>query len=162
MPENPDELIRDLLRDRLSSQEIERLQRHEKDAGRARQVLRLEQERLGWSDPILLCLQEHLYVVEKPGGTRVVRCDCGQEFGDCRRNWKEAALVHERDGSDGEVYRGPRIADPDWTILREFYCPECATQLDVEVVPRGYPFIFNFEPDLGDLPTAEEAERSGS
>jgi len=161
MPENPDELIRDLLRDRLSSLEIERLQRHDKDAGRGRQILRLEQERLGWSEPILLCLQEHLYVVEQADGSRVVRCDCGQEFGDYRRNWKEAALVHERDGSDGEVYRGPRIADPGWSILREFYCPGCATQLDVEVVPRVYPFIFSFQPDLADRPEAEEAGRSG-
>jgi acetone carboxylase gamma subunit len=150
MAEYPDELISDLLRGRLSSQEIGRLQRHDKDVGRARQVLRLEQQRLGWADRILVLLQEHLYVVEKADRSRVVRCDCGQEFGDYRRNWKEAALVRERDGSAGQVYRGPRIADPDWTVLREFYCPGCATQLDVEVVPSGYPFIFNFQPDLED------------
>lgn len=161
MPENADELIRDLLRGRLSSQEIERLQRHEKDARRSQQVLRLEQERLGWPEPILLCLQEHLYVIAKPAGAKVVRCDCGQEFGDYRRNWKEAALIHERVAADDQVYRGPRVADPDWTILREFYCPGCATQLDVEVVPRGYPFIFNFEPDL-EAQDEAETQRSGS
>lgn len=52
------------------------------------------------------------------------------------------------------MYRGPRIADPDWSVLREFYCPGCATQLDVEVVPQGYPFIFNVEPDLDPVEAA--------
>ena len=78
----------------------------------------------------------------------MTRCDCGQEFGDYRRNWKESSLVYERNPLDGRVYRGPRAADPAWTVLREFYCPGCATQLDVEVVPRGYPFVFNFVPDI--------------
>jgi acetone carboxylase gamma subunit len=146
MTEYPDALMSDLLRGALSSEETGRLQRQDKDAGRRKQILRLERQRLGWPEPILACLQEHLYIVEREDGSRVVRCDCGQEFGDYRHNWKEAALVHERDGSG--LYRGPRIADPDWSVLREFYCPGCATQLDVEVVPRGYPFIFNFEPDL--------------
>jgi acetone carboxylase gamma subunit len=41
-----------------------------------------------------------------------------------------------------------RAADPAWTVLREFSCPGCAAQLDVEVVPRGYPFVFNFVPDI--------------
>ncbi len=148
MPEYPKAMIADLLRGRLSEEEIGHLQRHEKDRDRFDKVLAAEQERLGWSDRILVCLQEHLFVVETPTGSQVVRCDCGHVFGDSHVNWKEAALVHERDGSDGQVYRGPRVADPAWTVLREFYCPGCATQLDVEVVPRGYPFILNFVPDF--------------
>ncbi len=150
-----DALIGSLLWGGLSSEEIGELQRQDKDAARRQQVLRLEQKRLGWTEPILVCLQEHLYVVQREDGERVVRCDCGEEFGDYRRNWKEAALVYERDSTGTHVFRGPRIADPDWSVLREFYCPGCATQLDVEVVPRGYPFIFNFEPDL-ERATVEE------
>jgi acetone carboxylase gamma subunit len=141
-------LIADLLRGGLSPSEVERMQRREKDPDRFEKVLRVEQERLGWSDRILVCLQEHLYVVEEVDGSRVVRCDCGHEFGDYRRNWKEMALVYERDPRDGLIYRGPRAADPDWHVLREFYCPGCASQLDVEMVPKGYPFIFNFIPDI--------------
>jgi acetone carboxylase, gamma subunit len=148
MPGDSDELIADLLRGRLSSEEIERLQRQPKDPDRLAKVLHAEQVRLGWSQPIVAVLQEHLLVVEKDDGSRVTRCDCGQEFGDYRRNWKESALVYERDPLDEQVYRGPRAADPAWTVLREFYCPGCATQLDVEVVPRGYPFVFNFVPDI--------------
>lgn len=158
MSQYPRELIADLLAARMSSEDLERLQRQEKDPDRLEKVLSVEQERLGWEDPIILCLQEHLFIVQRSDGARVVRCDCGQEFGDCRRNWKEAALVRERD-QPGDVYRGPRMADPDWTILREFYCPGCASQLDVEVVPRGYPFVFNFVPDFaGDEGGAREAQ----
>jgi acetone carboxylase, gamma subunit len=115
-------------------------------------VLAVEQERLGWAEPVLACLQEHLFVVAAAGhGTATVRCDCGHDFGDYRRNWKEAALVYERDPTDGLIYRGPRAADPAWNVLREFYCPGCLAQLDVEAVPRGYPFVFNFMPELGAL-----------
>jgi acetone carboxylase gamma subunit len=158
MAEYPKGLIADLLRGRLSGDEIEGLQRHQKDEGRFETVLAVEQQRLGWTDRILLCLQEHLYVVQTAEGARTVRCDCGHEFGDYRRNWKESALIHQRDASDGLVYRGPRRADPSWTVLREFYCPGCATQLDVEVVPRGYPFIFNFQPDFEGHDGRGEAE----
>lgn len=152
--------IADLLAGRLSPGEIQALQRHGKDAGREATVLAIEQQRLGWDDRILVCLQEHLYVVEPPGaGAPTVRCDCGHDFGDYRRNWKESALVYERDPRDGEVYRGPRAADPEWNVLREFYCPGCATQLDVEVVPRGYPFVFNFLPDLDGLDDGSRDDR---
>jgi len=32
--------------------------------------------------------------------------------------------------------------------LREYFCPGCKSQLDVEAVPPGYPIVFNFLPDL--------------
>lgn len=148
MTSYPTEMIRDLVEGRLPLDEVQRLQR-DKDPDRFEKVRAIEQERVAWDDPILVCLQEHLYVVDK-AGERIVKCTCGQEFGDYRRNWKETALVHERHPQDGEIFVGPRGADPDWQLLREFYCPGCATLLDVEPVPIGYPFIFNFLPDLDD------------
>jgi acetone carboxylase gamma subunit len=147
MAKYPDHMIRDLLDGRLPLEDVQELQR-EKDEGRFEQVNRIEQERVPWDDRILVCLQEHLYVVEKPGGDRVVKCRCGQEFGDYRVNWKEQALVYERHPQDGEIFRPGQGADPEWQVLREFYCPGCATLLDVEPVPIGYPFVFNFLPDL--------------
>lgn len=143
----PDETIRQLLDGALPLDEVAILQR-DKDESRLEQVLRLEQERLGWSERIILPLQENLYIVERPDGARVVRCNCGQDFGDYRVNWKESALVYERHPQDGEVFLPNKGADPDWQLLREFYCPSCATLLDVEPVPAGYPFVFNFLPDL--------------
>jgi acetone carboxylase gamma subunit len=32
--------------------------------------------------------------------------------------------------------------------LREYYCPGCGAQLEVEAVPRGCPPDFEFLPDL--------------
>ena len=32
--------------------------------------------------------------------------------------------------------------------IREFYCPGCGKQLEVETVPFGYPIIFDFLTDL--------------
>lgn len=148
MTEYAKRFVADLIAGRLSEAEAQSVQRRDKDLERFRIVLEVEQERLGWEDRILICLQEHLYVVEKADRSRVTRCDCGQEFGDYRVNWKDSALVHQRDPRDGRVYRGPRAADPEWMVLREFYCPGCAAQLDVEMVPRGYPFVHNFVPDL--------------
>jgi len=39
-------------------------------------------------------------------------------------------------------------ADPEWCELREFYCPSCARQLDVEVSTPGYPVVHDFLPDI--------------
>ena len=143
----PDETIRELIEGTLPLDEVQRLQR-DKDLDRMQRVVGVEQARVPWADRILVCLQEHLYVVEKATGERVVKCSCGQEFGDYRTNWKESALVYERPPQDGEFFLGSRGADSEWQILREFYCPRCAAQLDVEPVPVGYPFIFNFLPDI--------------
>jgi acetone carboxylase gamma subunit len=144
----PKDLLRDLLDGKLSPERIREIQRAPKDPDRFAKIVAIEQERVAWPERILVCLQEHLYVVDKQG-ERIVRCSCGHEFGDYRTNWKEAALVYERDPQDGEVYARTRAADPEFMVLREFYCPGCATQLEVEAVPPGYPFIFSFLPDLG-------------
>ncbi|HJP35104.1 MAG TPA: acetone carboxylase subunit gamma [Gammaproteobacteria bacterium] len=121
-----------------------------KDTDRIRKYLEALQQRVGFDDPILLRLSDHLYVVRAPEG-RIVKCDCGHAFGDYRVNWKLAALVHVRDTADSiaEVYRKEAFApEPGWSEVREYYCPGCARQLCVEVVPPGYPPIFEFLPDL--------------
>lgn len=143
----PIEMIRDLVHGTLPLDDVGLLQR-EKDADRLAKVLEVEQQRVPWTDRILVPLQEYLYVVETADGRRIVKCRCGQEFGDYRVNWKESALVYDRHPQDGEVFLVNKGADPDWQLLREFYCPGCAAQLDVEPVPVGYPFVFNFLPDL--------------
>jgi len=146
---HPKDLLRDLLEGKLSSERIREIQRLPKDPDRFEKIIAIEQGRVPWPERILVCLQEHLYVVDKQG-ERIVKCSCGHEFGDYRVNWKESALVYERDPQDGEVYAHTRAADPEFTLLREFYCPGCGAQLEVEAVPPGYPFIFSFLPDLDD------------
>jgi acetone carboxylase gamma subunit len=140
--------LADMLNGLLPVESIVEIVRRPKDPDRFETILEIEQERVSWSEPILVVLQEHLYIVRKEDGSRVVKCSCGNEFGDWRRNWKFQALVYERDPADGEVFRGPKGGDPDWVVLREFYCPGCGTQLDVEAVPPGYPFLFKALPDI--------------
>ncbi len=143
----PEATIKDMIEGKLDLETIRQIQRQPKDADRFEKVLRIEQQRVPWKEKILAPLQEHLYVVQK-GEKRIVKCSCGYEYGDYKENWKLCALVYERNPADGEIYVGPRAADPEWMVLREFYCPGCTTQLDVEAVPPGHPFIFNQLPDI--------------
>ena len=108
-------------------------------------------ERLGWNVRVLLRLTDHLYVVQSETGGRTVRCDCGHDFGDYRVNWKLATSVRVRRTSEDfeEVYTPAYSApEPGWMTVREYYCPGCAAQLAVEVVPPGYPPVFDMLPDI--------------
>ena len=144
-----DQEIHDLIEGKLDLERVRELQSESKDADRRERVNQVWQARLKWTDRIVLCLQESLFIVQR-GKERVVRCACGHEFCGYRTNWKEHALVYERDPQDGKIYAQPNAPTAEWMILREFYCPGCGTQLDTEGVPKGYPFIFNFLPHFSD------------
>ena len=146
-PSWPKEVIKDLIEGRVDPDTLRQIQSYPKDEDRFEKVLALEQERVPWKERIILPLQEHLYVVLR-GEERIAKCACGHEFGDYRTNWKFGALVYERDARDGEIFRGPQGADKEWMILREFYCPGCVAQLDVECVCPGHPLVFNQQPDV--------------
>ncbi|RLI82251.1 acetone carboxylase subunit gamma [Archaeoglobales archaeon] len=121
-----------------------------KDSDRFDKYIEILQERVPWEDRILLPIGPHLFIVEKENGERVVKCECGHEFGDYRVNWKLKALIYVRDDEEKleEIYPGVWKPDPEIWEIREFYCPSCGTQLEVESVPKGYPIIFDFLPDI--------------
>ncbi len=108
-------------------------------------VAREEQDKVRWKERILVHLQEHLFIVEK-AGQKVVKCECGHEFGSYKTNWKLEALVYDRNPKD--IYPGITGHNPEWCTYREFYCPGCLAQLEVEGVSHGMPFLFNVELDL--------------
>lgn len=121
-----------------------------KDAQRFEVTREILQERVEWDDPILVPLNDHLYVVGTDEG-RKIRCDCGHEFCSADDNWKEHARVRVREDEDEhrEIYPKYQTPHPDWTFqLREWFCPGCFAQLDVDAVPAGYPVLRNFEPDI--------------
>lgn len=120
-----------------------------KDKNRFDKIMDILQEKLNWNEKILLPLHEHLYIVAKEG-ERIVKCDCGYEFGDYHINWKLKCRIRVRDTIESieELYPKLMGSDPKWEELREFLCPNCFTLLDVEAVPPGYPIIFNFLPDI--------------
>lgn len=142
--------IENLIEARLGLEKLLEMMRSFKDPDRFDKYLSILQERVPWEDKILLPYGLHLYIVRKQDGSRVVKCDCGHEFGDSSQNWKLKALIYVRDNEEklNEIYPKLLHSDPEWMILREYYCPGCYTQLDVEAVPPGYPVIFDFEPDI--------------
>jgi acetone carboxylase gamma subunit len=128
---------------------VQEIMKAPKDPDRFDKWVEILQGRVPWSEKILLPLTPHLFLVQK-GRERIVKCDCGHEFGDYRVNWKLHSSIHVRDSEDAlrEVYRGREQPDPTWVQIREYYCPGCAAQLEVEAVPRGCPPDFDFLPDL--------------
>ena len=120
-----------------------------KDEDRFDKYVEIMQERVDFDEQILLPLTPHLFIVAE-AGQRVVKCKCGQGYGDYRVNWKLSSSIHVRDSEESisEVYKGREMPDPAWTQLREYICPGCGAQLEVEAVPRGCPPDFEFLPDL--------------
>jgi len=146
------ENLRLLVDGKLPWEEVKKLIRlSPKDIDRFWKYLDVLQERVPWSDRILLRISDHLYIVAKEGGDRVVKCDCGQELGDYRANWKLSCQVYVRRTREemAEVISVEEaIPNVDLMQMREFYCPGCYALLAVEVVPVGYPVIFEMLPDL--------------
>lgn len=124
-----------------------------KDSDRFWKYLDVLQSRVSWKEKILLRISDHLYIVTK-NKSRIVKCDCGYEFGDYRTNWKLKSRIYVRKTAAelAEVYPvdvsmpNPRLAE-----LREYYCPGCYSLLAAEVVPVGFLPMFEILPDLDSL-----------
>ena len=143
------ETLRDLVNGNLPWTDAKSIISGHKDDDRFDKYIEVLQERVPWKERILLPLSDELFIVQK-GDRRLVKCSCGHEFGDYRVNWKLNALIHVRDTREEleELYPYPGAPDPRYCEVREYYCPECAAQLEVETVPYGYPVVFDFLPDL--------------
>ena len=142
--------LRGLVDERLPRGQVRAIQSAFKDPGRFDAYVALLQQRVEWDDPIVLPFGEHLHVVAKGAGRYAVKCDCGHEFGSHEDNWKLEALIRVRDDVESlrEIYPDKMHGDPEWNVLREYFCPGCRTQLEVEAVPPGYPVVHDFLPDL--------------
>jgi acetone carboxylase, gamma subunit len=150
MPEYEKGTLEKLMDGKLSWHETKSIMSSFKDPDRFDKYVQILQDRVPWDEKILLPLALNLNIVQKADGERVVKCDCGHEFGDYRENWKLSALIYVRDSEEKlqEVYPPLMHSNPNWIVLREYYCPGCRTQLEVEAVPAGYPVVFDFQPDL--------------
>jgi acetone carboxylase gamma subunit len=150
VPEYDISEIEKLVDGKLAWPRVQEIMKDAKDTDRFEKWLEILQCRVSWAEEILLPLTSNLFIVQKEAD-RIVKCRCGHEFGDYRVNWKLEALIYVRDSEEKlrEVYRGREQPDPSWVQLREYYCPGCGAQLEVEAVPRGCPPDFEFLPDLG-------------
>ena len=150
MPEYDIGEIEKLIDGELPWPRVQEIMKGAKDVDRFEKWVKILQGRVSWSEPILLPLTPALFIVRKEDNERVVKCKCGQEFGDYRVNWKLSASIYVRESAEDfkEIYRGSEQPDPAWTQIREYSGPGCGVQLEVEAVPRGTPPDFDFLPDL--------------
>ena len=141
--------LADLIDGKLPWPQVKHVVSAPKDDDRFQRLLEVLQTRVPWPAKILLPLTEHLYIVEQDG-QRIVKCDCGHEFGDWRCNWKLSALILARNDEESlqEIFPGLRRPDPALCEVREYICPTCAALLKVEAVPVGYPVVFDALPDI--------------
>jgi acetone carboxylase, gamma subunit len=83
---------------------------------------------------------------------------CGHDLGSAEGNYKKGCLVAARnplevhnpgvDPNGVDRVFGP---DPNWVRIVEFYCPGCATLIEVEYLPPGHPLTHDIELDLSAL-----------
>ena len=145
------ETLEALLDERLSRREVKEIQSGYKDAERFEKWISVLQDRVPYEDPIVLPAGEGLNIVRRRAdGQLVHRCDCGHDFCAHNRNWKMDAVVHVRESEEAilEVYPKMGGPDPQLQQLREYFCPSCARQLEVEALPPGYPVVHEFLPDV--------------
>lgn len=135
--------------ERLARHEVRDIQSGFKNPDRFDQWVTLLQSRAAWGEAIVLPYGEGLSIVATASG-HVIRCDCGHDFCAWDANWKRHALIRVRDTEEAlrEVYPAMAHCDPEWQELREYHCPSCARQLEVEAVAPGYPVVHEFLPDL--------------
>lgn len=146
------ETLADMLDEELSRRAVKDVQSGYKDPDRFEKWVAVLQERAAYDDPIVLPCGEGLNIVRRAADSElVIRCDCGHDLCGHTENPKMHALVFVRDTDElmQEIFPKMGHADPDWQELREFYCPSCVRQLEVEAVPPGYPVVHEFLPDVG-------------
>jgi acetone carboxylase gamma subunit len=144
------QMLGDLVDERLDRSTVRAIQSGYKDPDRFDTYLELLQDRAPWPERIVLPFGEHMCIVAK-AGQYIVKCyHCGHEFCNHTENWKLEALINVRDTEEQLLEIFPRMMQGDsrWEEIREYFCPGCMTQLEVEAVPPGYPPVHDFVPDL--------------
>lgn len=146
------ETVRDLIDGALPWEELSSdLLPNPKDTDRFQKVRRAYQERVDWSEPILVPLNDHLFVVGTEDG-RKIKTECGTVLCDADENWKKSAQIRVREDQEelAELY-GEEMT-PEWSFqLREFMCPNCYEMLEVDSAPAAYPVVQAFDPDIDEF-----------
>ena len=91
-------------------------------------------------------LTPYVDIVRRDGKLVSVCTVCGFDYGDAKENSKLNCKVYERDPK--EIQPGRLGPDKDWMVYREFYCPGCGTQVDVEAISPGMPILHNIQLEL--------------
>jgi acetone carboxylase gamma subunit len=115
------------------------------------QRLTLRQERLGGIKPQVDTskradippsgrrLGEYLQV-KKSGNESFIQCTwCGEMICPWRSNWKDNVVSRKVSVAES----GPLRKDSNLFFMREYFCPSCATQLDVDVIYTNDPPLYD-------------------
>ncbi len=145
------ETLEAMLDEKLSRREVKDIQSGIKDPDRFDKWVELLQERVDYDEPIVLPCGEGMNVVRGGDGELVIRSDCGHRLLPLGRNWKmRRADIRPRRATSAarDLSRSSPTPSREWMELREFYCPGCGRQLEVEAAPPGYPVMHEFLPDV--------------
>ena len=90
--------IADLIDGTIDHDTLHQMLSTPKDPERFRTYLDILQDRVPWSEKIILPLGPKLYIVQQHHTNKwTVRCECGHDFCDWKENWKLFACVAVRD-----------------------------------------------------------------
>ena len=82
----------------------------------------------------------YVKIVEDEENNKIAICSkCGFAYCNAKEDYKLYALIYERDPA--EMFPEHLAPDKDWAVYREFYCPGCGTQVEVEQCPPGMTII---------------------
>lgn len=90
-------------------------------------------------------LSENLIVTDIHHAPKIRCRKCGHIFCPVTENWKHYAKMRERPLS----ILGPLMSKTERFVLREFYCPWCATMAEVEMILKELPIIWETQLKLG-------------
>lgn len=92
----------------------------------------------------LLGLTPYVDIVEDEQGRKLAVCsNCGFGYCEATDNFKYYCLIHEREPA--HFHSGRLAYDKDWCVFREFYCPSCAAQIEVETIAPGAPILRDYQ-----------------
>ena len=81
--------------------------------------------------------------IEGTGADASIHCRCGQRIGPAAENYKLHVLMREGPVQNAGPWVDPHRLGGDRFVCREFFCPGCATLLDVEIAQRGEPLLWD-------------------
>jgi acetone carboxylase gamma subunit len=81
---------------------------------------------------------------------------CERDLAPADESYKTGCLVRARDPREIHFPLGPDpefnfAPDPKWMSIVEFYCPSCATMIEVEYLPPGHPLTWDIQLDVDAL-----------
>lgn len=79
------------------------------------------------------------------GDEKFITCSCGQVLSPAKENYKEWVAEARRPLSTGGPRCDPFHKGHDRFEMREYYCPGCATLLEVDMVEKSEPVVWDLD-----------------